>query len=70
MNLVLSKDCLIELQVANKMPFFPPPKNVLLRMIVFFIALVGACANYDSFVVPVVPLPDANYVGSEECAVW
>ena len=51
------------------MSFFSLSKNVFLRMMLLFMLLAGACANYDSFVIPVVPLPDANYVGSEECAV-
>ena len=31
--------------------------------------MLGACAQYINQVAPIVPVPDATYVGSEECAV-
>ena len=42
---------------------------VLLKLGVLLTILAGACATYDTFVAPVVTFPDANYVGSEGCAV-
>lgn len=41
----------------------------LFKTAILFMILAGGCASYDSFVAPVVTFPDANYVGSEECAV-
>ena len=49
--------------------FFARSNRLLVKAFLLFTGLAGACAHYDSFVVPVVPLPEANYVGSEECAV-
>ena len=45
------------------------PKWLLASIITLSIGMMGACAQYNSSVPPVVPLPDATYVGSEECAV-
>lgn len=42
----------------------PPAAAFLL-----FCCIAGACAQYRLSVSPDVPFPDANYVGSEECAV-
>ena len=43
--------------------------KLFVKIVLFFTVLAGACARYGSFVPPQVPLPEANYVGSEECAV-
>ena len=41
----------------------------LLGSNIFFICAICACAQYSNTVMPVVPVPDATYVGSEGCAV-
>lgn len=49
--------------------FSAKSKRLLVKALLLLTGLVGACTHYGRFVTPHVPLPEANYVGSEECAV-
>jgi len=44
-------------------------KGFLSIVVTLSICMLGACAQYINQVAPIVPVPDATYVGSEECAV-
>jgi DmsE family decaheme c-type cytochrome len=44
-------------------------KGVMTLSVAVIICLGGACAYKSGMVLPVFPVPDATYVGSEECAV-
>ena len=48
---------------------FRVTKGVLIACVVLIICLAGACAYKGGMVLPDVLVPNATYVGSEECAI-